>query len=169
MGRMVRFWQGSAGPAEAHAPRQESLLCPSQTPAMGLFFRQVLGGYMRATRYKTPYRWLHGGYTDHQKKNPATFSIAGFLLLAWCRRDESNTRPSHYEFSPADKAKKYWKHSERKLLSLLKFPHSAVAVDATQPPAQRSMRVPALCHADRPAVPVRSRGPPVPATNRDTA
>ena len=39
---MVRFWQGSAGPAEAHAPRQESLLCPSQTPAMGLFFLCII-------------------------------------------------------------------------------------------------------------------------------
>jgi len=29
-------------------------------------------------------------------KNPATDVIAGFH---WCRRDESNTRPSHYEVS----------------------------------------------------------------------
>ena len=105
-----------------------------------------------------------------KSKNPHWAAFTLLILLGfWCRRDESNTRPSHYEFSPADKAKKYWKHSERKLLSLLKFPHSAVAVDATQPPAQRSMSVPELCHADRHAVPARSRGPPVPATNRDTA
>ncbi len=32
-----------------------------------------------------------------QKKKPAMFSIAGFPCIDWCRRDESNTRPSHYE------------------------------------------------------------------------
>ena len=36
-------------------------------------------------------------YIECKKKNLATFSIARFLLIAWCRRDESNTRPSHYE------------------------------------------------------------------------
>ena len=28
--------------------------------------------------FKTLYRWLRSGYTERQKKNPATFSIAGF-------------------------------------------------------------------------------------------
>ena len=40
---------------------------------MGLFFCLVLGGYMLATRYKTLYRWLHGGYmsrNEPQNKNP---------------------------------------------------------------------------------------------------
>ena len=46
---------------------------------------------------ETLYRWLHSGYTDAKSKNPATKKIAGFPLLYWCRRDESNTRPSHYE------------------------------------------------------------------------
>ena len=89
------------------------------------------------------------------------------LVVFWCRRDESNTRPSHYEFSPADKAKKYWKHSERKLLSLLKFPHSAVEAVTTQPPAKRAISVPELCHADRRAEPAKSRGPPVLPATRD--
>ena len=30
-------------------------------------------------------------------KKPAIFSIASFCFFTWCRRDESNTRPSHYE------------------------------------------------------------------------
>ena len=30
-------------------------------------------------------------------KNPAIELIAGFPYHDWCRRDESNTRPSHYE------------------------------------------------------------------------
>ena len=32
----------------------------------------LLGGCMLATRYKTRYRWLHGGYMTHKTKNPAT-------------------------------------------------------------------------------------------------
>ena len=87
----------------------------------------------------------------------------------WCRRDESNTRPSHYEFSPAGKSEIYRNNSDRKSLSLLKFPHSAVQVGATQPPAKRSMSVPELCRADQRAVPAKSRGPPVPAATRDKA
>ena len=50
---------------------------------MGLFFCLVLGGYMLATRYKTLYRWLHGGYmrrNEPQNKNPATDVIAGFRV-----------------------------------------------------------------------------------------
>ena len=142
--------------------RLRPLLRPvPEAPAVG-FFCACRWRCIRAT-------CLQIAYKPRIEKGFTTIFIAMNPYLYWCRRDESNTRPSHYEFSPADKAKKYWKHSERKLLSLLKFPHSAVAVDATQPPAQRSMSVPELCHADRHAVPARSRGPPVPATNRDTA
>ena len=75
----------------------EGYRAESPAPTRGAFYLLALGGYMRATRYKTPYRWLHGGYTGREKKNPAIFWIAGFPLLTWCRRDESNTRPSHYE------------------------------------------------------------------------
>ena len=35
--------------------------------------RAPLGGYMVATRCKTPYRWLHGGYMSRKTKNPAIF------------------------------------------------------------------------------------------------
>ena len=61
---------------------------------MGLFFRRMLGGYMRATRYKTPYRWLHGGYMTRKKKNPATDLIAGFPYAVWWVVRDSNTRPT---------------------------------------------------------------------------
>lgn len=37
------------------------------------------------------------GYTTPKRKKPAIFWIAGFHYCDWCRRDESNTRPSHYE------------------------------------------------------------------------
>ena len=33
----------------------------------------------------------------HQKKKRATKWIARFPLLYWCRKEESNPRPSHYE------------------------------------------------------------------------
>ena len=36
-------------------------------------------------------------YAKATKKKPATKLIAGFPFVLWCRRDESNTRPSHYE------------------------------------------------------------------------
>ena len=36
-------------------------------------------------------------YIPWKKKNPAIYLIAGNPLFIWCRRDESNTRPSHYE------------------------------------------------------------------------
>ena len=59
--------------------------CGHQTeaPAVGLFFCLVLGGYMLATRCKTLYRWLHGGYMTRKTKNPATELIAGFPLFTW--------------------------------------------------------------------------------------
>ena len=101
-------------------------------------------------------------------KKPAAFDRSG-LLNMWCRRDESNTRPSHYEFSPAGKSELYRNNSDCKSLSPLKFPHSALKVGATQPPAKRSMSVPELCRADQRAVPAKSRGPPVPAATRDKA
>ena len=97
-----------------------------------------------------------------QEKGPGDYPSPWY----WWRGGGSNSRPSHCEFSPADKAKTNWKLSERKSLSLLKFPHSAMEVVATQPPAQRSMSVPELCHADRRAVPARSRGPLVLTANR---
>ncbi|MFT4242562.1 MAG: hypothetical protein QM569_09775 [Acidovorax sp.] len=37
-------------------------------------------------------------YIGQKEKKPATVLIASFPLLTWCRRDESNTRPSHYEW-----------------------------------------------------------------------
>ena len=58
-------------------------------PRRGAFLLVVLGGYMLATRYKTPYRWLHGGYMSPPRKNPTIKLIAGFSmpvraeLVAW--------------------------------------------------------------------------------------
>ena len=48
-------------------------------------------------QYKTRYRWLHGGYTATKQKRFAAKLIATNLYVYWCRREESNTRPSHYE------------------------------------------------------------------------
>ena len=50
---------------------------------MGLFFCLVLGGYMVATRYKTLYWWLHGGYMTRKKKNHTIVLIAWFPYVAW--------------------------------------------------------------------------------------
>ena len=122
-----------------------------------------------ACRYKTMYRWMHRGCMTRKRRKSAIVWIADFLLFAWCRRDESNTRPSHYEFSPAGESELYRNNSDCKSLSPLKFPHSALKVGATQPPAKRSMSVPELCRADQRAVPAKSRGPPVPAATRDKA
>ena len=73
---------------------------------MGLFFRPVLGGYMRATRYKTPYRWLHGGYMSGEKKNPATNLIAGFPLY-WRRGWDSPNSPNLQRRNPELKVQSY--------------------------------------------------------------
>ena len=100
------------------------------------------------------------------KKAPDSCESGAFI---WCRSDESNTRPSHYEFSPAVQSELYRSSDERKSLSPLKFPHSAVEVVATQPPAKRAISVPELCHADRRAEPAKSRGPPVLPATRDKA
>jgi len=46
---------------------------PDRSPRCGIFLCLVLGGYMLATRYKTLYRWLHGGYmsrNEPQNKKP---------------------------------------------------------------------------------------------------
>ena len=56
---------------------------PLKSPRRGAFVCLVLGGYMLATRCKTMYRWLHGGYMTGKKKNPATELIAGFPLSTW--------------------------------------------------------------------------------------
>ena len=101
-----------------------------------------------------------------QEKSPDSCESGLFI---WCRRDESNTRPSHYEFSPAVQSELYRSSDERKSLSPLKFPHSAVEAVATQPPAKRAISVPELCHADRRAEPAKSRGPPVLPATRDKA
>ena len=122
-----------------------------------------------ANSSKIMYCWLHSGYTEQKEKKPATFYVAGFSLFTWCRRHESNTRPSHYEFSPAVQSELYRSSDERKSLSPLKFPHSAVEAVATQPPAKRAISVPELCHADRRAEPAKSRGPPVLPATRDKA
>ena len=37
------------------------------------------------------------GKKHHQRKKRATVLIARFPLLYWCRKEESNPRPSHYE------------------------------------------------------------------------
>ena len=37
------------------------------------------------------------GKKHHQRKKRAIVLIARFLLLYWCRKEESNPRPSHYE------------------------------------------------------------------------
>ena len=37
------------------------------------------------------------GKNHHQRKKRATVLIARFPLLYWCRKEESNPRPSHYE------------------------------------------------------------------------
>ncbi len=66
---------------------------------MGLFFCRVLGGYMLATRCKTMYRWLHGGYMTRQKKKPAMEWIAGFPYLTWEGVLDLNQRPKDYESS----------------------------------------------------------------------
>ena len=62
------FW--NVPRACARAP----LFCQTpKSPRVGLFFCLVLGGYMLATRYKTLYRWLHGGYmsrNEPQNKKP---------------------------------------------------------------------------------------------------
>ncbi|WP_028602085.1 TonB-dependent receptor [Ottowia thiooxydans] len=79
------------------------------------------------------------------------------------------TATANVEFSPAGKSELYRNNSDCKSLSPLKFPHSALKVGATQPPAKRSMSVPELCRADQRAVPAKSRGPPVPAATRDKA
>lgn len=42
-------------------------------PRRGAFSLLALCGYMLATRYKTLYRWLHGGYMRRKTKNPAIF------------------------------------------------------------------------------------------------
>jgi len=49
---------------------------PDPAAALG-FLRLVLSGYMLATRYKTRYRWLHGGYMRNlrQKLKSPTLSI----------------------------------------------------------------------------------------------
>ena len=101
------------------------------------------------------------------KQKPLTLANQGLSL--WCRRHESNTRPSHYEFSPAVQSELYRSSDERKSLSPLRFPHSAVEAVATQPPAKRATSVPELCHADRRAEPAKSRGPPVLPATRDKA
>ena len=132
-----------------------------QGPSDGAFFCQELGPFQKSS-YIRP-------YIVRKKKNPATVLIAGFPLFTWCRRDESNTRPSHYEFSPAVQSELYRSSDERKSLSPLKFPHSAVEAVATQPPAKRAISVPELCHADRRAAQAKSRGPPVLPATRDKA
>jgi hypothetical protein len=40
---------------------------------------------------------LHPPLHRQKKKSYTTFLIAELPLFTWCRRDESNTRPSHYE------------------------------------------------------------------------
>ena len=49
------------------------------------------------------WRWLHGtkpgtgGYMSPKEKGFAITFITPNPYIHWCRRDESNTRPSHYE------------------------------------------------------------------------
>ena len=124
-------------------------------------------------RFLTTFGSLFKGRPSHRPSHRMQKAVDFFNeingLRFWCRRDESNTRPSHYEFSPAVQSELYRSSGERKSLSPLKFPYSAVEAVATQPPAKRAISVPELCHADRRAEPAKSRGPPVLPATRDKA
>ncbi len=69
-----------------HGPRYAT--CTNKRrPNQGAFLRLALA--LVATRYKTLYWWLHGGYMTHQRKKPTTVLILSFsmpvraFLVAW--------------------------------------------------------------------------------------
>ncbi len=59
---------------------------------------RVLFGLMKWVGwYKTMYCGRHSAGMTEKEEGFATICIATNPYLYWCRRDESNTRPSHYE------------------------------------------------------------------------
>ena len=63
--------QASGHPTVPHAEKKSPFAKYSnqqmtEAPARGAFLLLVLGGYMLATRGKTLYQWLHGGYMSQE-------------------------------------------------------------------------------------------------------
>ena len=75
--------------------------------------------------YKTMYRWLRGGHMRTKKNRFTTKSIAMNTFRYWCRRDESNTRPSPDRYV----LKSSRQHPTGALYPLLALPLSQVNED----------------------------------------